>query len=130
LKEEIRNKDQEDRDQLKTGLQAKQRKIYNELEHFHQKYTTDTQQKTLDYKGFFEQDRQSTKDIEKFVREITKTKEKIEYMRLKIYQHTKECNLRNQTLRKEKENIHRNYTELKAKMLKFRDDEVTFLVAT
>jgi len=44
-------------------------------------------------------------------------------LRLKIYQHTKECNLRNQTLRKEKDNIHRNYTELKAKMLKFREDE-------
>eukprot|EP01017_Pseudomicrothorax_dubius_P008203 TRINITY_DN12672_c0_g1_i1.p1 TRINITY_DN12672_c0_g1~~TRINITY_DN12672_c0_g1_i1.p1 ORF type:complete len:501 (-),score=153.10 TRINITY_DN12672_c0_g1_i1:36-1538(-) len=123
FREEIKNKDSEDLDQLRTALQAKQRKIYNELEHFHQKYTTDTQLKTQDYKLYYDKDKAITKEIDKYVREIKKTKDKIEYMRLKIYQHTKECNLRNQALRKEKENIHKNYTELKAKMLKFREDE-------
>mmetsp|Transcript_22244 Transcript_22244/g.19082 ORF Transcript_22244/g.19082 Transcript_22244/m.19082 type:complete len:171 (-) Transcript_22244:461-973(-) len=44
-------------------------------------------------------------------------------MKLKIHQHTKESKKRNDALRKEKDNINKNYQELKAKMTKFRDDE-------
>ena len=45
-------------------------------------------------------------------------------MRLKILSHRKECESRNAALKKEKDNIARSYTELKKKMLKFRDEEV------
>ena len=44
-------------------------------------------------------------------------------MKLKILQHTKECNSRNNALKKEKENIARNYQDLKLKMTKFREEE-------
>lgn len=44
-------------------------------------------------------------------------------MKLKILQHTKECNNRNQALKKEKENVQRNYHDLKIKMLKFREEQ-------
>jgi hypothetical protein len=44
-------------------------------------------------------------------------------MKLKILQHTKECNARNQALKKEKENIAKNYQDLKLKMTKFREEE-------
>jgi len=45
-------------------------------------------------------------------------------MKHKILQHTKEYNKRNDALTKEIENIHKNYKELKVKMLKFREDEL------
>ena len=44
-------------------------------------------------------------------------------MRLKILSHRKECESRNAALKKEKDNIARSYTELKKKMLKFREEE-------
>ena len=44
-------------------------------------------------------------------------------MKLKIHQHNKECNKRNLALKKENENIQKNYKELKSKMMKFREEE-------
>ena len=43
-------------------------------------------------------------------------------MKLKKVQHAKEWNSRNQALKKEKDNISKNYHELKNKMMKFRED--------
>jgi hypothetical protein len=50
------------------------------------------------------------------LRSIANKKAKIDLTRLKILQHSKESSLRNQTLKKEKDNIARNYQELKNKM--------------
>lgn len=57
------------------------------------------------------------------VRQIATKKQKIDLMKLKILQHTKECKSRNHALKKEKENIQKNYHELKQKMMKFREEE-------
>ena len=64
-----------------------------------------------------------SKNIDRLVRSIANKKAKIDLMKLKILQHTKESNSRNLALKKEKENIARNYQELKQKMLKFREEE-------
>lgn len=65
-----------------------------------------------------------SKNIERQLRSIANKKAKIDLTRLKILQHSKESQLRNQTLKKEKDNIARNYQELKNKMKLFRDQEV------
>lgn len=44
-------------------------------------------------------------------------------MKLKIFQHKKECSARNLALTKEKDNIQKNYRDLKEKMKKFREEE-------
>ncbi len=53
-------------------------------------------------------------------------------MKLKIHQHTKESKKKIDALRKEKENITKNYQELKAKMMKAREEKVRsyFLLST
>ncbi len=53
-------------------------------------------------------------------------------MKLKIHQHTKESKKKNDALRKEKGNITKNYQELKAKMMKAREEKVRsyFLLST
>jgi len=60
------------------------------------------------------------------VKDIDRLKAKIEHMKLKIHQHTKESKKKNDALRKEKENITRNYQELKGKMMKAREEKVKF----
>ena len=57
-----------------------------------------------------------SKEIERKLRSIANKKAKLDLTRLKILQHSKESSLRNQTLKKEKDNIARNYQELKNKM--------------
>lgn len=69
-----------------------------------------------------------SKNIERQLRSIANKKAKIDLTRLKILQHSKESQLRNQTLKKEKDNIARNYQELKNKMKLFRDEEARRLV--
>ncbi len=51
---------------------------------------------------------------------------KIDLMRLKILRHTKERQSRNSALKRQKENIAKNYKELKIKMIKFRKEEVIY----
>lgn len=60
------------------------------------------------------------------MRNIANKRANIELMRLKILSHRKECESRNAALKKEKDNIARSYTELKKKMLKFREEEVDY----
>ena len=69
-----------------------------------------------------------SKQIERQLRSIANKKAKIDLTRLKILQHSKESALRNQTLKKEKDNIARNYQELKTKMKQFRDEEVVLFL--
>ena len=64
-----------------------------------------------------------SRDIDTKVSAIAANKADIDLMRLKILQHRKECQARNLALKKEKENISKNYQELKSKMLKFREEE-------
>lgn len=64
-----------------------------------------------------------TENLDSLSREIGIKKSKIDLLKLKILQHKKECSARNNALKKEKENISKNYQELKEKMNKFRDEE-------
>ena len=72
----------------------------------------------------FKENKKKTSEIDKTSKSIERLNGKIKHMKLKITQHSIECSKRNQDLKKEKENILKNYQELKAKMLKFREDEV------
>ena len=82
----------------------------------------------MDHAHLFAKNKDTTKEIDSLVKEIDRLKIKIEHMKLKIHQHTKESKKRNDALRKEKENMLRNYQELKAKMMKFREDEVSIWI--
>lgn len=86
-------------------LDGRQTKYYNDLEQMHQKYTSDTAKKTEDHTHLFDLNKEMSKQIDRLVRSIANKKAKIDLMKLKILQHTKECNARNQALKKEKENI-------------------------
>ena len=84
--------------------------------------------RTDDHSHYFELNKKMTATINTLVRNIDIKKANIDLMKLKILQHTKEFQARNLALKKEKENIQKNYQELKVKMMKFREEEVfTFL---
>jgi hypothetical protein len=121
--EEIKHKNLDELNTIKFQLEGKQRKLHSDLEQMYEKYKNDTHSKAKDHAEYFQKDRDKTKEIDRLAKEIERLKDKIEHMKHKIHQHTKEYNKRNLALKRENENIHRNYKELKAKMLKFREDE-------
>lgn len=113
----------EEQNHLKFNLESKQTKHYTELEQMHQKYQSDTEKRTEEHKTEFENNRATTENIDNLARECNIKKSKIDLLKLKILQHKKECSSRNNALKKEKENISKNYQELKDKMNRFREEE-------
>lgn len=126
-REDTKNKNVEDQGQMKQQLEDRQTKYYNDLEQLHQKYTSDTAKKTEDHSQYYDSNKNTTKEIETHLRKIAHKKARIDQMKFKILQHTKECNARNQALKKEKENIAKNYQDLKLKMNKFREEQSRLL---
>ena len=59
---------------------------------------------------------------------IERKKNEIFMWKLKIEQNAKECEARNDALKKEKEKIRKHYQELKSKMSQFREDQSKRLV--
>jgi len=123
FREDIKNRNMEEKDNIKLALEGKQKRLNQQLESLHQKYVSDTQKKNEDHFKLFEENKIKTKQIDDLVKSIDRLKAKIEHMKLKIHQHTKESKKKNDALRKEKENITRNYQELKAKMNKSREEK-------
>ena len=105
---------------MKFNLQAKQTKHYTELEQMHQKYSSDTSKKTEDHSKNFQENKNMTLKIDQLAKNIARKKSKIDLLKLKILQHKKESGARNNALKKEKDNISKNYQELKEKMNRFR----------
>lgn len=123
FREDIKNRNMEEQDNIRLQLEGKQKKLNTSLETLHQRYISETQTKNDDHYTLFNHNKKKTKDIDNLVREIDRLKAKIEHMKLKIHQHTKESKKKNDALRKEKENISKNYQELKAKMMKAREEK-------
>ena len=109
FKEEIKNKNLEEQNHLKFNLESKQTKHYTELEQMHQKYSSDTGKRTEEHTKAYDDNKKMTLNMEELVRKISTRKSKIDLLKLKIIQHKKECGARNTALRKEKENISKNY---------------------
>jgi hypothetical protein len=123
FREEIKNKNLEELQHMKFNLEAKQTKHYTELEQMHQKYSSDTGKKTEEHSKNFEDNKNMTIKIDELARNIARKRSKIDLLKLKILQHKKESGGRNNALKKEKDNISKNYQELKEKMNRFRDEE-------
>ncbi|KAL4428775.1 hypothetical protein ABPG74_001289 [Tetrahymena malaccensis] len=123
FKEETKNKNLEETNVMKIILETKQTKYYTELEQMNSKFQSDTSNKVKDHQFYHAHNKNRKQEIDRYLRTISSKKAKIELMKLKILQHCKEFNARNSALKKEKENISRNYHELKLKMQKFREEE-------
>mgnify|MGYP003476868814 CR=1 FL=1 len=123
FREEIKNKNQEDQSHMKLYLDFKQTKYFTELEQMHQKYASDTQKRIDEHERSDSINKTIEKEIKDLKRRIDMKKLKIDQYKLKILQHKKECSARNTALHKEKDNISKNYQELKAKLTRFREEE-------
>lgn len=89
----------------------------------YQKFASDTEKRITEHNTEDNVNKKKEKDIKELRRKIDTKKVKIDQYKLKILQHKKECSARNAALKKEKDNISKNYQDLKAKLTKFREEE-------
>lgn len=115
-REETKNKNVEDLEQMKSDLIKKIEELDRQFEASFAKFVSETESKASAYEQLIEQNAQSSNMINHFQRDINRLKEQTAYLTLKIQQNKKDCEDRNQRLKREKEKIVDHYHELKRTM--------------
>jgi len=122
-RENTKNTNTDALNSIKIELVKKINELDQDFELHFTRYVSETESKYNSFKKLLQENENASNIIDKKVRNIERLKEKIQYWRLKIQQNAKECDARNESLRKEKENISKHYQDLKNKMIQFREDE-------
>lgn len=117
LREETKNKNVEELESMKHDLIKKIEDLDKEFEVNFNRYVSETETKAEYYKKLLEDNEKSSQQINNYQRQINRLKEQIAYWSLKMKQTERECQERNQKLRKEKEMIVKHYHDLKKKMI-------------
>jgi len=123
-REETKNKNSEDLVLMQTQLGLKTEAVDREFELHYTNYDQSTKETTQHYNTQFEKNKKLSKDLEAKHRKLEHLNEQIALTKYKTRQIQKEMNAKNEALKREKDNVLRHYTELKKKMLQFRDSEV------
>ena len=117
LREETKNKNVEELESMKHDLIKKIEDLDKEFEVNFNRYVSETETKAEYYKKLLEDNEKSSQQINNYQRQINRLKEQIAYWSLKMKQTERECQERNQKLKKEKEMIVKHYHDLKKKMI-------------
>lgn len=122
-REETKNKNVEDLESMKHDLIKKIEDLDKEFEVSFSNYMKDTETKSDRYKALLKANEQSSEDINKFQRKINGTKQATAFLTLKIQQNKKDCDERNQQVKKERDQIVNHYHDLKKSMNFSREKE-------
>lgn len=123
-REETKNKNSEDLVTLNTKLGMIAEKVERDFEHQYSNYEQNTKQMAEEYSNMYKLDEAASKSIKVLHRKIDFLNEEIASWKYKTQQNMKECQARNDALKREKANVLRHYQELKKKMTQFREEEI------
>lgn len=123
-REETKNKNSEDLVTLNTKLGMIAEKVERDFEHQYSNYEQNTKQMAEEYSSMYAMDKKASEEIKKLHRKIDYLNEEIASWKYKTQQNMKECQARNDALRREKANVLKHYQELKKKMTQFRENEI------
>ena len=123
MREEIRNKNLEEINMLRIGLDSQIEDLEQHFETAHLNYLQTTDQRTSDFKYYTKKDQELSKEIEVKIRKIERLQSSLHHWRTKFAQNVKECSQRNQLLTEEKNKIQAHFQQLKARMNKFRSSQ-------
>lgn len=123
MKEEIKDKTGEEMEIMQTEMNSKKVNIYNALENLFQRFMNDSKDKFKKYTSLLEENTNESRNIDETMKKITRAKERIKLMSLKVFQMERDFQAKNEQIRSENEEIGRNFLELKNKMFQFRNEE-------
>lgn len=122
-REEIRNKNLEDINVLKISLEAEIEEYEKQFDAAHDRYIQNTEDKNREFAMLKAKDEKLAGDIDILLKQIDHLQLSLGSWKKKIMQNDRECRERNDTLKKERDEISRHYRHLKSKMNKFRRTE-------
>ena len=122
-REETKNKNVEDLEQMKSDLIRKIEDLDKKFEGTFSKFISETEGKAKEYNELIKKNSENSARINSQQRTINRLREQTQYLNLKIEQNQKECEERNRRLKKEKDQIINHYHELKRKMTLSREKE-------
>lgn len=108
---------------MTTEMNSKKVNIYNALENLFQRFMSDSKDKFKKYTSLLEENTSESRAIDEMMKKITRAKEKIKLMSLKVFQMEKEFEEKNNKIKCENDEIGKNFLELKNKMFSFRNEE-------
>jgi len=120
LGEEIRNRNLEEINMLRIGLDSEIEDLEQHFETAHLNYLQTTDQRTHDFKYYTKKDQELSKEIEIKIRKIERLQANLHHWRTKLTQNTRESAQRNEVLLLEKNKVLYYFQQLKVRMNMFR----------
>merc|ERR1719421_2193604 len=120
MREEIRNKNLEEINMLRIGLDSQIEDLEQHFETAHLNYLQTTDQRTSDFKYYTKKDQELSKEIEVKIRKIERLQANLHHWRTKLTQNTRESAQRNEVLLLEKNKVLYYFQQLKVRMNMFR----------
>lgn len=122
-REETKNNNLEDYNVVKITLEGKLEKIEKGFDSEHGKYMDLAEDRTREYLELKEKDKKLATEIDALMSKNSSLQSQVTHWKKKLTNHLRECEGRNQSLRKEKDTMNQHYRELKNEMTKCRRQE-------
>nr|XP_005991515.1 PREDICTED: coiled-coil domain-containing protein 65 [Latimeria chalumnae] len=123
VRDEIKNKDLEDKHALRVQLEGIVEDLWRQFQHALKCYNDATEDRKMAFEPLKARDEKSAKEIEMQMKKLQKIQDQIMALKSKMALNMRECEERNRKLREEKEVIHRHFQILKAEMNRIRAGE-------
>ncbi|XP_033748636.1 dynein regulatory complex subunit 2-like [Pecten maximus] len=123
LRDEIRNKDMEEKHGLRHTLQDKVENLWLQFKLALKNYNETTEERKTAFETLKKKDDESAKEIDTQMRRLQRISDQISQLKGKMSANAKECEERNKQIKEEREKMLAHFQELKAQMNKMREGE-------
>ena len=123
LRDEIKNKNLEDKHALRIQLEGQVEDLWKQFQAALKSYNESTEERKVAFETLKSKDIKSAQEIEQQMRKLQRIQDKIAQLKAKMSQNSRECEERNRILKEEREAIAVCFHQLKDQMNKFREQE-------
>ncbi|KAK2170331.1 hypothetical protein LSH36_3g13035 [Paralvinella palmiformis] len=123
MRDEIKNKNLEEKHALRVQLEAAIEKLWEEFNEALKNYHDTTEERKKAFEELKTKDEKSAKEIEMQMRKLQRISENISQLKSKMAANGRECEERNRQLREEREVMLAHFQDLKGQMNKLRASE-------
>lgn len=123
LRDEIKNKNLEDKHALRIQLEGQVEDLWKQFQAALKSYNESTEERKVAFETLKTKDIKSAQEIELQMRKLQRIQDKIAQLKAKMSQNSRECEERNRILKEEREAIAVCFHQLKDQMNKFREQE-------
>ncbi|ELU04099.1 hypothetical protein CAPTEDRAFT_167685 [Capitella teleta] len=123
MRDEIKNKNLEEKHALRVQLEMTVEDLWNQFQAALRNYQETTEERKKSFEELKAKDEKSAKEIEMQMRKLQRLSDNISSLKTKMGNNAKECEERNKQLREERESMIAHFQELKGQMNKLREAE-------